>query len=400
MDLPIYLDYHSTTPIDVRVLDSVLPFYRSDFGNAASVSHAFGKKAHQAVEEARAKVVHLINAGEPEEIIFTSGTTESNNFALKGIAAMYQEKGNHIITTAIEHKSVLEVCKFLERDGFQITYLPVNQEGIVSFEELKRAITPQTILISVMHANNEIGTIQPIVQIGRFASEHNIFFHSDAAQTAGRISIDVQASGIDLLSFSAHKMYGPKGIGALYVRKKDPRVRLEPFIHGGGQERDLRSGTLNVAGIVGFGKAAEIGGEEMESDAVWILHLREKLRQGIQSRLTDTYVHGSLERRLPGNLNMSFAYVEGETLLNELCEEIAVSSGSACASQGPGLSYVLRALGVKEELIHTSIRFGLGRFNTEAEIDYTVKRVTEIVSRLRGHSPIYKKERPARVEKK
>jgi cysteine desulfurase len=400
MDLPIYLDYHSTTPIDVRVLDAMLPFYRSDFGNAASANHGFGKRAYQAVEDARAKIAHLINAASPEEIIFTSGTTESNNFALKGIAAMYQEKGNHIITSAIEHKSVLEVCRFLEQNGFQVTYLPVNSEGIISLEELQRAITPKTILISLMHANNEIGTIQPLIQVGRFARQHDIFFHCDGAQTAGRISVDVQAANIDLLSFSAHKMYGPKGVGALYVRKKDPRVRLEPLIHGGGQERDLRSGTLNVAAVVGFGKAAEIADQEMESDAVWILHLREKLREGIQKQLTDTYVHGNIARRLAGNLNISFAYVEGETLLNALTEEIAVSSGSACASQAPGLSYVLKALGTKEELIHTSIRFGLGRFNTEEEIDYTIKRVTEIVNELRRQSPIYKKETAAKVEKK
>lgn len=400
MELPIYLDYHATTPIDVRVLDAMLPFYRSDFGNAASASHVFGKKAHQAVENARAKIARLINASFPEEIIFTSGTTESNNFAIKGIAALYREKGNHIITSSIEHKSILETCRFLEQNGFQVTYLPVSQDGIVSLEELRKAITPKTILISVMHANNEIGTIQPIAQVGRFAKQHGIFFHCDAAQTAGKFSVDVRAENVDLLSFSAHKMYGPKGVGALYVRKKDPRVRLEPLIHGGGQERDLRSGTLNVPAIVGFGKAAEIGEQEMESDAVWVLRLREKLREGIQSRLSDTYVHGSLTRRLAGNLNMSFAYVEGETLLNAITEEIAVSSGSACASQAPGLSYVLKALGAKEELIHTSIRFGLGRFNTEEEIDYAIKRVAEIVNGLRNQSPVYQKKIAAKMEKK
>jgi len=366
----------------------MLPYFHERFGNAAS-HHAFGSEAHEAVEEARAKLARLINASDPEEIIFTSGATESINLAIKGIAEIYQERGTHIITSAIEHKAGLDTCKHLETRGFHVTYLPVNQEGLLSLDELRAAITKKTVLISVMHANNEIGVIQPVAEIGRIAKERSIFFHCDAAQTAGKIPVDVQAMGIDLLSFSAHKLYGPKGIGALYVRKNNPRVRLAPLVHGGGHERGLRSGTLNVPEIVGFGRAGELAALEMGVEAKRILALRERLRSGIHQKLSDVYLNGSLSHRLPGNLNMSFAFVEGESLLAQISEEIAVSSGSACTSASLEPSYVLKALGVREELAHTSIRFGLGRFNTAEEVDYTVGRVVKVVKRLRASSPIY-----------
>src|SRR3989344_5672726 len=390
MKLPIYMDNQSTTPIDPRVLEAMEPFYRRIFGNAASRNHSFGEEALDAVEIARAQIASLINASESEEIIFTSGATESNNLALKGIAEMYREKGNHIITTQIEHKSVLDTCKFLETVGFQVTYLPVGREGLIHLDMLRRSVTNKTILISVMSANNEIGTLQPVSEIGTIAKEHGIFFHSDAAQAAGKIPLDVQAMGMDLVSLSAHKMYGTKGIGALYVRKRNPRVRLAPLIHGGGHDQGLRSGTLTVPAIVGFGTAAEICKREMNQEAKRILGFRERLKTGITKQLDDVYLNGSPEKRLPGNLNLSFAFVEGETLLMGISAEVAVSSGSACTSAHLEPSYVLKALGVPEELAHTSIRFGLGRFTTEEEVDYTIERVVQVVKKLRAASPIYK----------
>ena len=389
MKLPIYMDNQSTTPVDPRVLEAMLPYYGDEFGNAASRSHAFGENAREAVEKARAKVAHLIHAADPEELVFTSGATESNNLAIKGIAEMYREKGNHIITTAIEHKSVLDTCKFLETVGFRVTYLPVSQEGLIDLGVLRQAIGEKTILISIMYANNEIGVLQPVSEIGKIAKEHGVFFHSDVVQAAGKIPVDVQAMEMDLASVSAHKMYGPKGIGVLYVRKRNPRVRLAPVIHGGGHEHGMRSGTLDVPAIVGFGKAVELTEREMGGEANRILFLREKLRKGIIGKLSDVSLNGSLERRLPGNLNLSFAFVEGESLLMEISQEIAVSSGSACTSANLEPSYVLKALGVREELAHTSIRFGLGRFNTEEEVDYTIDRVVKVVKRLRAASPIY-----------
>ena len=386
---PIYMDNQSTTSVDPRVLDAMLPYYKEEFGNAASRSHAFGQRAREAVEEARAKIARFINAHEAGEIVFTSGATESNNLAIKGIAEMYREKGNHMITTAIEHKSVLDTCKFLEAAGFQMSYLPVSNDGLINLENLRKAITPKTVLISVMYANNEIGVLEPVSEIGEMAKEHEIFFHCDAVQAIGKIPVNVQAMGMDLVSISAHKIYGPKGIGALYVRKRNPRVRLVPVIHGGGHEGSLRSGTLNVPAIVGFGKAAEICEREMDGEAKRILHLREKLRKGLTEKLGDVHLNGSLEKRLPGNLNMSFRFVEGESLLNEISEEVAVSSGSACTSANLEPSYVLKALGVGEDLAHTSIRFGLGRFTTEKEVNDTIDRVVKVVKRLRAQSPIY-----------
>lgn len=387
--IPIYMDHQATTPVDPRVLEAMLPFFKEEFGNAASKSHSFGARAEKAVEGARAELAALIRAGECEEIIFTSGATESNNLALKGIAEMYRQKGNHIITSAIEHKSVLDTCKYLEPRGFRVTYLPVNSEGIISLEELRETITGETILISIMYANNEIGVLQPILEIGRIAKERGIFFHSDIAQAAGKIPIDVQAFGMDLASFSAHKMYGPKGIGVLYVRRKNPRVRLGPQIHGGGHEYGLRSGTLNVPAIVGFGKAAQLVRGEMQEESKRIFNLREKLRMRLTNEINQIRVNGSLENRLPGNLNMSFAFVEGEAFLTAVSEEIAVSSGSACTSAVVEPSYVLKALGLSEEFIHTSIRFGIGRFNTEEEINYAADCVIKVVKRLRELSPLY-----------
>ncbi len=396
MKLPIYMDNQSTTPVDPRVLEAMLPYYKEDFGNAASRSHAFGEHAREAVENARAKIAHLINA-QPEEIVFTSGATESNNLAIKGIAEMYRDKGNHIITTTIEHKSVLDTCKFLETTGFRVTYLLVDREGLISLEDLRKAITPKTILISVMYANNEVGTLEPVNEIGKIAKEHNVFFHCDAVQAIGKIPVNVQVMGIDLVSISAHKIYGSKGIGALYVRKRNPRVRLVPIIHGGGHEDSLRSGTLNVPAIVGFGRAAEICEHEMNGEAKRTLHLREKLRKELTEKVGEVHLNGSLEKRLPGNLNMSFQFVEGETLLNEISEEVAVSSGSACTSANLEPSYVLKALGVGEDLAHTSIRFGIGRFNTEEEVDYAINRVVKVVKHLRAQSPIYSKATVGKV---
>jgi cysteine desulfurase len=385
--LPIYLDNHATTPADPRVVDAMLPYFTEKFGNSASRNHAFGWAAEEAVEIARGQIAKLINAS-PKEIIFTSGATESNNLAIKGVAEMYREKGNHIITQVTEHKAVLDTCKRLEKYGYEVTYLPVQKDGRINLDDLRKAITPKTILISIMYANNEIGVVQPIEEIGKIAKEKGVFFHVDGVQAAGKIPVDVQRDGIDLLSISAHKIYGPKGVGALYVRRKNPRVQLSAIIDGGGHERGMRSGTLNVTGIIGLGKACELCQQEMAQETVKLSRLRDRLKEGIMSKLDECYINGSMEHRLPHNINISFAFVEGESLLMGI-NDIAVSSGSACTSATLEPSYVLKALGVGEDLAHTSIRFGIGRFNTEEEVDYVVGRVVETVNRLRELSPLY-----------
>src|SRR5277367_1912531 len=385
--LPIYMDNQATTAVDPRVLEAMLPYFSEKFGNAASRNHEFGWKAEEAVENARGHIARLIRAN-PREIVFTSGATESDNLAIKGVAEAYREKGNHIITQATEHKAVLDACKRLEKSGYDVTYLPVSPDGLIDLDDLRRAITPKTVLISIMQANNEIGVIQPIEQIGKIAKEKKILFHVDAVQAVGKIPADVQKDGIDLLSISAHKIYGPKGVGALYVRRKDPRVEISAIIDGGGHERGMRSGTLNVPGIVGLGKACEICQKEMPEECNRMRGLRDRLRDSIMSRLDGTSVNGSMEHRLPHNINISFAFVEGESLLMGI-NDIAVSSGSACTSATLEPSYVLKALGVGEDLAHTSIRFGLGRFNTQEEVDYVTSRVIEVVQRLRELSPLY-----------
>jgi cysteine desulfurase len=388
LKLPVYMDNHATTPVDPRVLEAMLPFFREEFGNAASRSHAFGWSAEKAVEEAREQVGALIGAS-GKEIVWTSGATESNNLALKGAADFYKDRGNHIVTAQTEHKAVLDTCKRLEKDGFEVTYLPVAQDGRVDPGRVAEAMTDRTILVSIMLANNEIGTINPIDEIGAVvkAKGNAVLFHVDAVQGVGKIPFDVSASRADLVALSAHKMYGPKGVGALYVRRK-PRVRLTPLIDGGGHERGMRSGTLNVPGIVGMGKAAELARAEMPQESARLLTLRERLRKGIQARVSHTFVNGSLEHRLPGSLNISFAYIEGEAMLMGL-KDVAVSSGSACTSASLEPSYVLRALGVEEEMAHTSIRFGLGRFNTEEEVDFVVDLVASKVEKLREMSPLW-----------
>jgi cysteine desulfurase len=385
--LPIYMDNHATTPVDPRVLDAMLPFFGGKFGNSASRNHAFGWAAEEAVENARAQIASLIGAT-PKEIIFTSGATESNNLAIKGAAEMYREKGNHIITQVIEHKAVLDTCKRLEKYGYEVTYLPVEKDGLVNPDAVRKAITPKTILISIMYANNEIGIINPIGEIGKIAKEHGVLFHVDGVQAVGKIPVDVQKDNIDLLSITAHKIYGPKGVGALYVRRRNPRVQISAIIDGGGHERGMRSGTLNVPGIVGLGKACEICQKEMAEEGARMRRLRDRLKDGIFAKLDEVYINGSMEHRLPNNLNVSFAYVEGESLLMGI-NDVAVSSGSACTSATLEPSYVLKALGVGEDLAHTSIRFGLGRFNSEEEVDYVVNRMVEVVSRLRDLSPLY-----------
>jgi cysteine desulfurase len=386
---PIYMDHHATTPVDPRVLESMLPYFTEKFGNAASRNHAYGWESEAAVDTAREQVAKLIHAGSPREIVFTSGATESDNLAIKGVAAAYKDKGDHIITCVTEHKAVLDSCKVLEKQGYRVTYLPVDRDGLIDLQQLREAITDKTILISVMAANNEIGTIEPVNEIGRIAKERGILVHSDATQAVGKIPVHVEEMGIDLLSLTAHKMYGPKGAGALYVRASNPRVKITPIIDGGGHERGMRSGTLNVPGIVGLGVACAIEQREMAAESQRLITLRERLKQGIFAGLDEVNINGHLEQRLPGNLNMSFAYVEGESLLMAL-KEIAVSTGSACTSASLEPSYVLRAIGVPDELAHTSIRFGLGRFNTEEEVDFTIGRVTEEVKRLREISPLYK----------
>lgn len=385
--LPIYMDNHATTVVDPRVVEEILPYFSEKFGNAASRNHSFGWAGEEAVETARERVANLIGATS-KEIIFTSGATESDNLAIKGVAEMYREKGNHIITAVTEHKAVLDTCKRLEKYGYRVTYLPVQKDGLLDLEDLKRAIDDTTILVTIMAANNEIGVIQPITEIGELCHERGVIFHSDAAQAVGKIPIDVSKQNLDLVSISAHKMYGPKGVGALYVRRKNPRLQLSPIIDGGGHERGMRSGTLNVPGIAGLGKACALCREEMPTESCRLAGLRNRLREKITSRLDHVYVNGSIEHRLPGNLNISFAYVEGESLLMGI-NDVAVSSGSACTSAALEPSYVLRALGTEDELAHSSIRFGLGRFNTEAEVDYVADRVVETVERLRELSPFY-----------
>jgi cysteine desulfurase len=392
----IYMDNHATTPLDPRVLEAMMPFLTDRFGNAASRNHSFGWEAEEAVDLARGQVAALIGA-KPKDIIVTSGATESDNLAIKGAVEFYRDKGDHVVTVTTEHKAVLDTCKALERKGLaRVTYLPVDQHGRVDVDDLRTALTDKTVLVSVMAANNEIGTIQPLADIGKLARERGILFHCDATQGVGKIPVDVEAMHIDLLSLSAHKIYGPKGVGAVYVRSRNPRVRLTPLLDGGGHERGMRSGTLNVPGIVGLGKACEIAGAELEAEAARLLALRERLRTGIQEQLEDVYLNGHPTQRLPGNLNLSFAYVEGESLLMGLngsarsdVPAIAVSSGSACTSASLEPSYVLKALGVGEELAHTSIRFGLGRFNTADEVEYVIERVVGEVKRLRELSPLY-----------
>ena len=387
MKLPIYMDYHATTPVDPRVIEAMTPYFTEKFGNAASRNHPFGWEAEEAVEAARKQVADLVGAN-LKEIIFTSGATESNNLAIKGVAEMYREKGNHIITCVTEHKAVIDTCKKLEKQGLRVTYLPVQKDGRISLNELRAAITDKTILITIMTANNEIGVLQPIAEIGAIAKEKGILFHTDAVQAVGKVPFDVTAMKADLVSISGHKIYGPKGVGALYVRRRNPRVLLAEQINGGGHERGMRSGTLNVPGIVGLGKAAELCRLDMEKDTDRLRRLRDRLNDGLHRSLDEIYINGSMEHRLPHNLNISFAYVEGESLLMGI-NDVAVSSGSACTSASLEPSYVLKALGAGDDLAHSSIRFGLGRWTTEEEVDYVIDRLTKVVRRLREMSPLY-----------
>jgi cysteine desulfurase len=385
--LPIYMDYHATTPVDPRVVEAMLPYFTERFGNAASRNHPFGWEAEEAVETARKQVADLIGAN-AKEIVFTSGATESDNLAIKGVAEMYREKGNHVITCVTEHKAVIDTCKRLEKGGYRVTYLPVQKDGLVSLDDLRAAITDRTILITIMTANNEIGVVQPIAEIGAIAKEMGVLFHTDAVQAVGKIPFSVNDLKVDLASMTGHKMYGPKGVGALYVRRRNPRVLLAPSIDGGGHERGMRSGTLNVPGIVGFGKAAELCRQEMAADAERLGGLRERLSRKLHEGLDEIYINGSMERRLPHNLNISFAYVEGESLLMGI-NDVAVSSGSACTSASLEPSYVLKALGAGDDLAHSSIRFGLGRWTTKEEVDYVANKLISVVTRLREMSPLY-----------
>jgi cysteine desulfurase len=387
VQLPIYMDNHATSQLDPRVLEAMLPYFTSKFGNAASRNHSFGWEAEQGVETAREQIAKLIGAT-AKEIIFTSGATESNNLAIKGIAEMYRERGNHIITQVTEHKAVLDTCKRLEKYGYRVTYLPVKADGLIDLDDLKRAMDDKTILVSIMFANNEIGVVQPIAEIGKLCHERNVIFHTDGVQAIGKIPVDVNAMNIDVLSLTAHKLYGPKGAGALYVRRRNPRVQISAQMDGGGHERGMRSGTLNVPGIVGLGAACEIAREEMASEAARLARLRDKLKAKLEGALDYVHVNGSMEHRLPGNLNMSFVYVEGESLLMGI-NEIAVSSGSACTSATLEPSYVLKALGLGDDVAHSSIRFGLGRFNNEAEVEYVADKLIDIVQKLRELSPLY-----------
>lgn len=387
LNLPIYLDNNATTPVDPRVLDTMMPYFTGKFGNAASRNHPFGWAAEEAVDYAREQVAKLIGANE-KEIIFTSGATEANNLALKGVFEMYQQKGNHIITVTTEHKCILDSCKHIEKMGGQITYLPVNVEGMIDLNELEKAITPKTILISVMYANNETGVIFPVKQIAEIAHKHGVLFMSDATQAVGKIPVNVEADHIDLMSFSSHKIYGPKGVGALYVRRKNPRVKVTAQIDGGGHERGMRSGTLNVPGIVGFGKACEICMNEMEAEGKRLSKLRDKLETELM-KMEEVHINGTKEHRMPHVTNMSFKYVEGEGLMMGFNREIGVSSGSACTSASLEPSYVLKALGLGDDLAHSSIRFSLGRFTDEEQIDYTIKRVRETVLKMREVSPLW-----------
>jgi len=386
MKIPIYMDHHATTPVDPRVLEAMLPCFTADFGNAASKSHVFGWRAEEAVEAARAEVGRLIGAS-AREIVFTSGATESDNLALKGTAHFHQRRGKHLVSCQTEHKAVLDSLQALQRQGFEVTLLPVGGDGRLDPDDLRRALRPDTILVSVMHANNETGVLQPVEEIGRLTRERGITFHTDAVQAAGRIPFDVEAVNADLVSLSAHKLYGPKGVGALYVRRK-PRARLVAEMDGGGHERGLRSGTLNVPGIVGMGRACAIAAEELAGEGARLLALRERLRRGIEQRVDRVTVNGSLGHRLPGNLNVSFAYVEGEALMMAM-KDVAVSSGSACTSASLEPSYVLRAMGVPDDLAHASIRFGLGRGNTEEEVDFVLALLEQKVKKLRDMSPLW-----------
>ncbi len=385
--LPIYMDNHATTRTDPRVLEAMLPYFSEIYGNAASRNHEFGWIAEKAVDAAREQIAKLIGAT-GKEIVLTSGATESNNLAIKGVAEMYREKGNHIITELTEHKCVLDTCKRLEKHGYRITYLPLHKDGLIDLDQLKDAMTDDTILVSIMAANNEIGVLQPIREIGKLCHEKGVLFHTDAVQALGKVPFNVIEDNVDLASITAHKIYGPKGVGALYVRRRNPRVQLVAQMDGGGHERGMRSGTLNVPGIVGFGKACEIAQQEMAEESVRLLAMRESLREQITSQLDEVYINGSMEHRLPGSLNLSFAYVEGESLLMGI-NDIAVSSGSACTSATLEPSYVLKALGAGDDLAHSSIRFGLGRFNTQAEVDYVAAKVVDVVKRLRELSPLY-----------
>jgi cysteine desulfurase len=387
LQLPVYLDHNATTPCDQRVVEAMLPYFTSRFGNAASRTHLFGWQAEEAVDLAREQIAKLIGS-ETKEVIFTSGATEADNLALKGVFDMYAGKGNHIITAVTEHKAVLDTCKHIEKKGAEITYLPVSPEGLIDTAALEAAIKPATILIAIMYANNETGVIQPIREISAIAKKHGIIFFSDATQAVGKIPVDVNKGGIDLMAFSAHKMYGPKGAGALYVRRKNPRVRLTAQMDGGGHERGIRSGTLNVPGIVGFGKACALCMQEMEADTRHISPLRDKLEQALM-QLEESYVNGSREHRMPHVSNISFNYVESETLMMGFNKDIAVSSGSACTSASLEPSYVLKAMGLSDELAHSSLRFALGRYTTAEQIDYTIEQVSQTVNNLREMSPLW-----------
>jgi cysteine desulfurase len=387
LKLPIYLDNNATTPMDPRVLDTMLPYFVERFGNAASRNHSFGWVAEEAVDYAREQVAKLVGA-DSKEIIFTSGATEGDNLALKGVFEMYASKGNHIITCTTEHKAVLDACKHIEKQGGQVTYLAVQPDGLIDLKELEAAITDKTILISIMYGNNETGVIQPVREISKIARKHGVLFFTDATQAVGKIPVDVNADGIDLMAFSAHKMYGPKGVGALYVRRKNPRVKVTAQMDGGGHERGMRSGTLNVPGIVGFGKACEICMNEMESEAKRLSTMRDRLQTALM-QLEEAYVNGNTEHRLPHVANISFKYVEGEGLMMGFNKDIALSSGSACTSASLEPSYVLKALGLGDDLAHSSLRFGLGRFTTDEQIDYTINAVATTVTKLREMSPLW-----------
>jgi cysteine desulfurase len=387
MKTPIYLDNHATTQMDPRVLDAMLPYFTKYFGNAASRNHEFGWPAEQAVDKARKQIADLVGAS-AREIIYTSGATESDNLAIKGVAEMYAEKGNHIITAATEHKAVLDTCKKLEKQGFRVTYLPVKGDGLIDLDMLRESIGDKTILVTIMYANNEIGVIQPIPEIGKICREKGVLFHTDGVQAIGKVPVDVNKDNIDLMSITAHKLYGPKGVGALYVRRRSPRVQLTAQMDGGGHERGMRSGTLNVPGIVGLGEACAICQREMPEETKRLRFLRDKLRSKLESELDEVYLNGSWEHRLPHSLNLSFAYVEGESLLMGI-NDVAVSSGSACTSATLEPSYVLKALGLGDDIAHSSIRFGIGRFNTEEEIDYVADKLVTVVRKLRELSPLY-----------
>jgi cysteine desulfurase len=385
---PIYMDNHATTRVDPRVIEAMLPYFSEHYGNAASRTHRFGWEAEAAVEDSRETIARLIGSGSGKEIVFTSGATESNNLAIKGVAEYYQSRGNHIITTTIEHKAVLDSCKRLEKQGFEVTYIQVGKDGIVDPDDIARAMTDKTILVSVMLANNEVGTIQPLAEIGKLTRAKNVLFHTDAVQGVGKTPFDVEAMNVDLASLTAHKIYGPKGVGALYIRRSKPRVRVTAQMDGGGHERGNRSGTLNVPSIVGFAKACEIMEREGVAENARIAALRDRLHQRITAGLDQVLLNGHPEKRLPGNLNVSFAFVEGEALMMAI-KDVAVSSGSACTSASLEPSYVLHSMGLDEDLAHSSIRFGLGRFNTEAEVDFVAALMIDKVQRLRAMSPLY-----------